>query len=146
MPFRCSDYQSRFSWQLADETPVADVCMIGGVPYAVCCPLCSCWHELPISSARDGAIVSPRCLLREFAAGQYSRGATAGWQTLYQAWLERYPEAAAHTAIRVKLTTITELMARPAVKLVKKRKAAAPKNGASKEPIKPARTRKAKAA
>lgn len=135
MPFRCSDYQSRFSWQLADDLPVCDVITLGGVPYTAACPLCGCMHELRGAIA-TGAIIAPRCLLREYASGHRSLGQTAAWHTLYSDWLARFPEAPAYTAIRVKLTTITELMARPAVKLVKKRKAAAPKKAKTPSPRK----------
>lgn len=136
MPFRCSDYQSRFSWQLADDLPVCDVILLGGVPYVACCALCGCLHELRGAIA-TGAIIAPRCLLREYASQGRSLGQTAAWHTLYSDWLARFPEAPAYTAIRVKLTTINELMARPAVKLAaKKRKAAAPKRAVGNRKVK----------
>lgn len=136
MPFICSEYQKRYSWQLADDLPVCDVILLGGVPYTAACCLCGCMHELR-GKVGNGAIVAPRCLLREYASQGRSLGQTAAWHTMYSDWLARFPEAAAHTVIRVKLTSINELMARPAVKLVaKKRKAAAPKKAKISSPRK----------
>ncbi len=133
MPMRCLDYQKRFTWEITpDGAPLADVILLGaGIPYTAACPLCGCLHELPLST-QDGQVITPRCLLKEFG----SQG-TSHWTVMYGAWMEAHPEAAAHTAIAVRMTTIEALNARPALKVVK------PK--AARTTAKPRARRKAKA-
>lgn len=148
MPFICSEYQKRYSWQVVNETPVTDVILLGGVPYTAACALCGGMHEISAGSARSGIVTTPRCLIREYATQRRSLGQSVAWDTRYAEWLAKYPDAAQHQQIMVKMTSIAELLERPVVKLVaKKRKPAAPKvvpNGTTKAPA--ARTRKAKAA
>lgn len=128
MPFVCSEYQKRYSWQEADGVPVADVILLGNMPYVACCPLCGGLHELPTGSARNGIVTAPRCLIREFAQQRRSIGQAVAWDVRYGEWLAKHPEAAQHTEIRVKLVSIAELMERPAPKVVrKKRSTASPK-------------------
>lgn len=118
MPLRCADFQARFTWELSDNgAPVTDVILLGGIPYAAACPLCGMMHELPRASG-DGATLTPRCLLREYASQRRAIGQSAPWQTMYEAWLKEYPDAAAHTTVTVRLTTLAELNQRPALRVI----------------------------
>jgi hypothetical protein len=121
MPVRCLAYQQSHAWELNDDgLPYADTVLLGDVAWVVACPMCGAMHELP-RGARENAIVSPRCLLREFATGAYIRGSHAGWKTIYADWLSRWSEAANHDRFVVRMTTLESLNERQSVKLVKRK-------------------------
>jgi hypothetical protein len=131
MPIRSADYQARFTWQLSESgAPIADVCLIGGIPYVTVCPLCSCYHEIrgPVA---DGQAITPRCLLREFAAGGRVVGQHTGWITMLRDWQTEHPDAAAHDQIHVRMTTLAEMNKRPALKVIASKRTRKPRSKAA---------------
>lgn len=114
MPVRVPDYQARFTWRLDPAgVPVADVILLGAIPYVAACPLCGCFHELP-QDAQEGQHTTPRCLLREYAGTKRMKAQVAPWLAIYRRWLDRHPDAAQHQQISVRLTTLEALRQRPA--------------------------------
>ena len=98
MPMRLKSCETTFKWQLGPSNlPICEVKMFGGIPYALICPLCGCFHELK----QPGGVIKPRCLLREYAGQKRIHGQAAPWQTIYDRWLKLHPEATDHTLIYV---------------------------------------------
>ena len=97
---------TKFKWLECDTTglPLAAVASYGDVAYVLTCPLCSHMHELrpagkhgtggaSFKAVGDEATITPRCLVREYAAQVRTHGQTAPW-------LNDHPVAADHTDVR----------------------------------------------
>lgn len=105
MPIFAKAYRARFTWQAgADGIPVADVLNLAGHAWVTCCPLCGCWHELP-GAPTNGTIVTPRCLLREFADQRQLAGASNNWIRLYDDWCRAHPQARQQHQVKLRLVT-----------------------------------------
>lgn len=88
MPFKIPALQNTFKIELEAGLPLASVERWGNIPYALCCPLCGCLHELP-KNAQNGQEYTPICTIK----GTHPH--------VYAAWLKSHPGAGEHTAIRL---------------------------------------------
>lgn len=108
MPIIASQPRREFEWKLDNATglPVAPVTILGRGRWILCCPLCSCVHE--IRGKVDSTVYTPRCLLREFAA-QSQRHMGANWKNIYGQWLQLHPLAATFNSVALAETVALPL-------------------------------------
>lgn len=96
MPLKYPDYQREFKFQVdGDGLPRAQVITLGQGRWLTVCPLCGCAHD--VTSFR-GDVYEPTCLLR------------ITHPKVYQAWHEKYPDAASHTRVKLESRQLFEII------------------------------------